>query len=65
MDVEDEKKIEPSQFSESKHACEHLNDYELYGWKPDPKLSVDDNYMDMVVRKMNCRGQKSGRILQH
>ena len=53
MDVVNEKEIEPSQFSECKHACEHLNDYELYGWKPDPKLSDDNNYMDIVVRKMN------------
>jgi hypothetical protein len=53
MDVEHEKEIEPPQFSQFKHACEHLNDYELYGWKPDPNLSDDNNYMDIVVRKMN------------
>jgi hypothetical protein len=56
MDVENEKEIESSQFSEGKHACEHLNDYALYGWKPDPKLSDDNNYMDMVVRNMNSMG---------
>ena len=53
MDVENENEIEPTQFSECKHVCEHLNDYELYGWKPDPMLSDDNNYMDIVVRKMD------------
>jgi hypothetical protein len=56
MHVENEKEIEPSQFSEPKHACEHLDDYELYGWKPDPNLSDDDNYMDIVVRKIKYMG---------
>jgi hypothetical protein len=43
---------EPSQVSDECPATassEHFKDYEMYGWKPDPALPDDDNYMDMVV----------------
>jgi hypothetical protein len=31
------------------HAAVFLRNYDTYGWEPDPRLSDDDNYMDLVM----------------
>ena len=38
--------------------CHHLAPYQMYNWRPNPKLSNDENYMDMVLlltRNSTCR----------
>jgi deoxycytidylate deaminase len=45
--------VEPNEPS-----CHHLAPYQMYKWRPNPELSKDENYMDMVLlltRNSTCR----------
>jgi deoxycytidylate deaminase len=38
--------------------CKLLDGYEMFGWQPDPQLTDDENYMDMVMlvtRSSHCK----------
>lgn len=50
MDVIEKKGVEetPIIFCDPNNS-NFLRGFELYGWKPDPNLSIDENYMDLVM----------------
>jgi deoxycytidylate deaminase len=48
--------------------CKLLDGFKLHGWQPDPKLSDDENYMDLVMlltRSSHCRQGSMACILVH
>jgi deoxycytidylate deaminase len=56
MDVEKKGADDPS--TACHPTCKLLDGFELFGWNPDPKLSEDENYMDMVMlitRSSHCK----------
>ena len=46
--------------------CPPLASFQLYGWEPQPTLSIDDNFLDLLVlvtRNSECRGAHMGCII--
>jgi deoxycytidylate deaminase len=42
----------------SSKSCKFLENFEMYGWEPNPELSDDENFMDMVLivtRSSHCQ----------
>lgn len=40
------------------HPCHHLAPFQMHKWRPDPNLTSDENYMDMVLlltRNSTCK----------